>query len=258
MAFTLAEDLTVGPEEVGIAITHGALGTHLGLAYCDENGSARLLHLGWHKRLFVDEYPQPTWLACIMPMTPFASSQAVALIRGMADRYGNRSVADSVDYGINLFAGRDAIRGDGQYFPGPDCDGFTCASLIAEILKQVGFHLVDLKTWPAAPKNEAWGRAIVCMLKATSTPDDHVKKVEKNITGLRLRPEEVAAAAELSPTSRPATHTVLQVRADQIFSQVLEACGPPPPAHPAFEHCVTTYREQLELLTERENSSPES
>ena len=248
MAYYSAQDLSLEAEDIGVAITHGALGAHLGLIYPTEDGSAKLLHLGWHKHLVVDDYPQQNWLATIVRIPPIASAQAVALIRGMADRYGNANRPDGLDYGINLFAGQGAIKGDGSYSPTASCDGFTCASIIAEILRQIGFQLVALNTWVAAPKNEAWGRAIVCMLKATRTPDAHVAKVESNINGLRLRPEEVAAAAELPIASRPAIHQVLQMRSEEILSQVFESCGPPPVASSVIQPCLTSYQAELAQL----------
>lgn len=235
-----------------VAITRGVLGTHLGLAFSDETGDAKLLHLAWHKRLRVDTYPAENWLVSVIQIPPLAASQAVALVRGMAERYGNKHTAGGVDYGINLFAGKDAVSADGKYVPGPGCDGFTCASLIAEVLRRVGFDLVNLATWTASPRNEAWGRAIVCMLRATDTHDAHVTKVESNINGLRLRPEEVAAAAELEPQLRPASHQAVQERADQIFAQVQESCGHPPDLTGEILDCVRKYQNALANLEQED------
>ncbi|WP_124590315.1 hypothetical protein [Burkholderia cepacia] len=255
MAYALATEVAIGPEELGVAIKHGSLGSHLGIVYNDENDVARILHLGWHKLLLVDGYPQSDWLASTINLPAIASSQAVALIQGMAELYGNKREPEGLDYGINLFAGQGSIDSNGRYAPGADCDGFTCASIIAEILHKVGFPLVDLPTWPAAPKNEAWARAIVCMLRATGTSAEHVEKVEANITGLRLRPEEVAAAAELPPEERPVGHEVIQDRADQIIAQIEELCGPAPEPNSRIRRCVITYREELALLEANETAA---
>lgn len=248
MAYTKSANLPIDSEQVGIAITHGAFGSHLGIAYCDESGTARLLHLAWHKRLVIESYPAENWLASILVLPPLASSQAVALVRGMGEKYGNKSNAEGIDYGINLFAGHGAIKQDGEYAPGPDCDGFTCASIIAEALAKVGFRLVKLDTWVEAPKNLAWGRAIVCVLRATHTPNIHIEKVESNIKGLRLLPEEVAAAAELAPDLRPASHGDIQERSAQIIAQMQQSCSPPPEPGDHYKHCVDEYRAELERL----------
>jgi hypothetical protein len=142
-----------------------------------------------------------------------------------------------------LFAGKNAFQSNGTYQPGPGCDGFTCASLIAEIFRQIGFTLVDLTTWEPRKINEAWGNAIVCMLVATKVSPSHVEKVSSNISNLRLRPEEVAASAELPLEARPAIYPKIVDRADELFAQINSACGPPPDSSAScFKHCVSTYR----------------
>jgi hypothetical protein len=259
MAYGLAQNVVIGPESVGVAITHGLLGTHLGLAYPEEDGSTKLLHLAWHKQLRVDEYPQQNWLASIMQIPPIASSQAVALLRGMAEKYGNnRNSPDSFDYGINLLAGPNAIKGDGTYAPEANCDGYTCASIIAEVLRKSGFELIKLSTWKSTPRNAAWGRAIICLLRATQTPDSHVKRVEANINGLRLRPEEVAAAAELPAAERPSEHDAIQKRADEIAEQVQTSCGPPPESGGAFKLCIDAYQAEIAQLKDTGNKIPDN
>lgn len=228
MAFSLAENLPIGGEEIAIALTHGLFGTHLGVAYVDEEGTARLLHLAFHKMLFVVSYPQPNWIASQLLLPPFASSQAVALLRGMAEKYQGVGGPGSIDYGINLFAGRDAIKPDATYEPGEGCDGFTCSSFVVAVIERVGFPLVDLSTWQCTEANLAWGRAVVCLLNSFDhVPKEHVALVEQNNQGLRLRPEEVAAAAEIDVSDRPAKSAALAERAEAILTQMLNLCGPP-------------------------------
>ncbi|MCG9027007.1 hypothetical protein LH462_11405 [Laribacter hongkongensis] len=247
MAYTKAMDISIGAEQIAVALAHGTLGSHLGVVFQGRESKHVMLHLMWHQRLGIDEFPQPGWIASVVPLGALASVQATALLRGMAQKYGgnNFHAVGSPDYGINLFAGRDAISIDGSYNPGKDCDGFTCASIIAEIFRKIGFPLVDLETWEPHPKNLAWARAIVCMLLATKVPEDHVEKVKSNIKGTRLRPEEVAAAIELPPGDRPAKHAAVQQRASELLTQ-LEASYPSPdlPGGPIGE-CLITYQKEL-------------
>lgn len=107
---------------------------------------------------------------------------------------------------------------------------------------RVGFQLVDLTIWVSTPKNETWGRAIICLLRVPDVLEPHVKRVEANINGLRLRPEEVGAAAELSPKRRPASHAAVQEHAEQIFAQIQTDCGPHPETAswaPTLRHYVS-------------------
>ena len=204
------------------------------------------MHHAWHNTLRVESQPDPDtiWLYSILNIPPISSMQAVALIRGMIEKYENGSTEANIEYGINLIAGQGAIMSDGTYNPGADCDGFTCASIIAAIFSHIGLPIADLSKWPSTNKNRIWGRAIVCMLQALQASPEHVAKVSSNISGLRLRPEEFAAAAEMPFTSWPVQYSEVQDRADEISSQILKDCGPQPPLGRSFGHCVITYREE--------------
>jgi len=257
MAFDLASRIPIGPEDVGIALSRGALGSHLGVAYCDENGNPRLLHFAWHRQLKVDPYPpdNPTWIASIMLLYEECTSQAVALVCGMADKYGNKhGLAEGIEYGINLFVGGKTFDLDGTYRPSPDNDGVTCATIISKIFNDIGFPLVDLKTWKPNAINKAWGNAIVCMLEATHVNPAHIERVKMNVSGLRLRPEEVAAAGELNPDDRPAPHSIIEYRADELLRQIDSSCGSDRdlPEGP-FRPCIAAYRSAVnELFKSRE------
>ncbi len=250
MPYSPACQTLLGPDQVAIAITHGLLGCHLGVAFCDEMDAPKILHLAWHKSLHVDNYPSQNWLVSVIPMGRFAASQASALLAGMAESYGNVSSHLSYDYGINLFAGRGAVSINGTYQPGDDCDGFTCASIISEVFAKIGFQLVNLHTWENKAENVAWGNAILCLLKATKTPQEHVQKVAGNINGLRLRPEEVAAAAERDIGDWPIAYGDIQARANEIRSDVKQSCGNPPSAdgHQGICRCILKYQEDLQSL----------
>jgi hypothetical protein len=250
MAYALTAEVKLGADQLAIAITRGLLGTHLGVAYRDEAGVAQLFHLGWHKQLFVEPYPKENWLASIINLGALASAQAVACVRGMADKYANNMSDDAPEYGINLLAGHGAITSEGDYNPGPDCDGFTCSSIIAEIFCQTGFPMVDLESWPSTRKNEIWGTAVVCLLsKLRGASEEHVEKVKANICGTRLRPEEFAAAAELLPDEWPAQHDPIQERADAIYARTI-ATFPALRVPNHISPCVVIYEQDLKELSE--------
>lgn len=243
MAFLLAQDVSIGSEDVAIGLTHGLFGSHLGVAYPDEDGTLKLLHLAAHKRLVIESYPPPAWIASRIEIPPVLSSQVVALLREMGAKNPVPGNPSHFDYGINLVAGQGAISGDGTYSPNLDSDGFTCASIIAEVFRFMGAGLVALESWTQTNINYAWGCAIVCMLKAAHVPEDHIKAVEKNNIGLRLRPEEVAAAAEAPFVNRPVKFDDLSDRADELFDQIGRDCGPawcPPKGNPYFP-CVDEF-----------------
>jgi hypothetical protein len=256
MAYALAAEVELGDDQLAVAITRGLLGTHLGVAYRDEAGQAKLFHLGWHKRLIIEPFPKEDWLASIIGLGTLASAQAVACVRGMAEKFGNKSSEDAPEYGINLLAGHGAITSEGDYNPGPDCDGFTCSSIIAEIFCQTGFSIVDLESWPSTRKNEIWGTAVVCLLsKLGGVSEEHVEKVKNNICGTRLRPEELAAAAELHPDDWPVQHDPIQDRADAIYAEAI-AASPPARIPNHISPCVVIYDQGLKELADGIPSAP--
>lgn len=244
MAFSLSTEVGIGEEEVAIALTHGALGSHLGIAYSEEDGSAKLMHLGWHKDFRLDAYPtqNPLWIAAIVAMPPSRSSQTVALLRMMAEDHKDPKKESTLGYGINALAGIGSIDGSATYAPSPGCDGLTCSTFIVEMLRAVGVELIQMATWPSTDRNLAWGRAIVCMLRNANVPEVHVKKVEANVSGLRIRPEEVAAAAEVPAAERPVAYADVVNRADALLAQITAQCGPPPdPTGHRIAKCVFAF-----------------
>ena len=240
---------------MAVAITHGMLGSHLGVAYRDSAGVARLLHLAFHRTLVVDAYPQPDWLAARVPVDELVGAQIVSLLEGAAKLYPNPRMPESFDYGINLLAGQGSIEASGAYSPKDGCDGYTCASIIAEIFRRFGYPLVDLATWPERDVNRAWGLAIVCMLRAYGASPEHLAAVERNVSGLRLRPEEVAVAAERFRLGHASTFLELEGRSEEVMAQVQRECrapAPPPATHP-MAHCVEVF--QRAVATAKVNSS---
>lgn len=248
MGYQCTTTVDIGTEKVGIALSHGALGGHLGVAFSDEDGNQRLMHLGWHERLFIETYPAPQskWAASVVDLRPSSAMQALALIRAMADKYSGGFVDEGIHYGINLIAGANAINQDGSYSPVDGNDGYTCASIVAAMFTGVGLPLVNLSTWENREANKIWGRAILCMLRATVSAQ-HVAAVEKNNNGLRLRPEEVAAAAEVPQASRPVDQAAIEKRADEIMGEMQVICGAAAPQAEGspVKPCVDMYHKEL-------------
>ena len=88
-------------------------------------------------------------------------------------------------------------------------------------------ELVNLDKWDRGDANIVWGDAVVCMLKAYGVDSDHIELVKANNCGLRLLPEEVAAAAELPRKDRPALQADIAVRSSEIVKEMRQICGQP-------------------------------
>lgn len=258
MAYACADQVEVAEDQVIVAITHGLLGAHLGVAYQDSGGAPKLFHLAFHQTLLVEDYPLPEWLATRIPIDEFAGAQIVALLDGASKLYPNPKMPGSFDYGIALLTGQGSIAANGTYSPKDGCDGYTCSSIIAEIFRSFGFPLVALDTWPERDINRAWGQAIVCLLQAYGASPEHVQAVERNISGLRLRPEEVAAAAERFQPGNAAAFLEIEARADEVMAQVRAECAAPPPLPESnpMTLCVTTFQAAVTAATKNDVTAP--
>jgi hypothetical protein len=258
MALALATEMAWTQDQVGIGIYHGTLGTHLGIVF--HNGQAtKLVHLEWHQRLKEEDFPKRNWLATVIDLPDTLVPQVVSLLRNLCKRYATGR-PDGIAYGLNLVAGRGAFRTTGAYKPGKGCDGFTCASFVAEIIRCVGLELVRLDSMQDLPRNHAWAQAILCLLNAHGATPQHVEKVRVNFRGTRLRPEEVCAAVEIPAAQRPVDQAQIVERADQIYNEVVYSCGPPPPIHPLSVSCKEAFEAALRVITkeEAEAVSPKS
>jgi hypothetical protein len=219
------------------------LGSHLGIVYT-ARGEQKLLHLAFHKLLVNDPFPPVagTWAVRVIELPSIASSQLVALLMAVAPN------GSAVPYGINLIAGMGAIDMHGEYVPQSDSDGYTCSSFIAELLRKIGFPLIQLDSLTASDANVLWGNAVICLLKAYGASPEHVALVEQNNTGWRLRPEEVAAASELPFSERPTTQLKIKDRAPVLLEEVFAICHPTPAPPPNFKLCVDAYAKGVAKL----------
>ncbi len=255
MGLNSATEITWTRDTVGVGIYHGTLGTHIGIVF--HNGqSTQIVHLAWHLKLCEESFPKPNWLAAVIDLPATVTPQVVSLLRKLCKRYPiTQDRPDGVTYGLNLVAGRGAFRATGAYKPGKDCDGFTCASFVAEVFRHFGLELVRLDTMLGSPRNHAWAEAIICMLTAYKATPEHIDKVRRSVNGTRLRPEDVCAAIEVPAAYRPVDQEAIMVRADEIHQEVIDRCGPPPPINHVVIHCKADYEAALARISQDEASS---
>lgn len=247
MGYQCASNVPLNIDQIAITISHGLIGCHLGIAFYPGNNSPTLAHLAFHRKFSVDSYPPmlSNWASSVVALPPTTGGQLTAMLQGLVSRYkfggSVKSKAANIAYGINIFAGQGAITLDGRYSPGKDCDGFTCSTIVAETFRLFGFDLVDLRTWDEKPVNKIWGDAVICMLQADGAEAAHVAAVKRNNKGLRLRPEEVAAAGEKFAPGLPLAYADVDDRAAEIVQEMTAACGAPPPAHQKMKNCADAY-----------------
>jgi hypothetical protein len=209
-------------DQVAVAISHGAFGGHIGLAFHAENEGARLLHLRFHQDLKVEEFPpaMPCWIAVAVNLPLQTSRHLVGMVRYVAKQL------PSINFGVNFIVAKGSFLPTGQYSPPAGSLGLTCATFITEIFRASGLTLISEGTWQPVPDNQEWVGEVITGLKRRGATESHVWAVSLSFRGLRVRPEEVGGAASAPFAQWPldfnaARATVAPVR------QVLNACCSP-------------------------------
>lgn len=258
MPYQAATEVNLGSEDVAIMLGPGVLGSHLGVAFSTQEGIAKLMHLGFHKFFLVEDYPteQRAWSAAVVPLPPELNAQVLSLLRVYAEKF-IKTGEPKPNYGIALKLTEGSIQADGEYVPKDGSDGHTCSTFVAEAFRAARVQLVNLATWVESEENKAWGEAVVCMLN-TYAKSRHgsgtkagaqAKVVAKNNNGLRLLPEEVAAAGQLPIAQLPAPQTAVSGPARTAFAEMQAACDPSEPGD--YKHCADHYRKRVAELSQQ-------
>lgn len=237
MAFSKASDLDISDNQVAIALTYGAFGTHLGVIYQPSSGKNSVLHLSWHLRLVSEDllglFPEAKpksaeWVCSKLELPPLAAKVMVGALRKLA------SSPQSIGYGLNVLAAAGSFNAKGEYSCPAGSDGLTCASFVTTLFADLGFPIIKVNTWQSLPENFKWANQVCYYLARDATPA-HVQAVRSNINGLRVRPEEVAATANLPRAFMPSEFAVAYCVAKGAVS-FLHDNVPKFPAYPFRPH----------------------
>lgn len=224
MTYANLQAVPFGVEQVAVAVTNSAFGGgHIGLGFHSAKAGPQVLHLAWHLKLeshcIPGELNPPCWTAKALQVPPSASKQMVALIRAIAVK------GPKINYDTNLLAAKGSFSGNGAYKPPKGSHGLTCATFVLEVLRAGMINLVKVETWPVTVENEKWANDVCEQLARTASPE-HVASVRKNISSLRLRPFEVAGAAEFPAKAWPVAFKEAQDAAQTVVSQLQANCPP--------------------------------
>ncbi len=258
MPYRAATEVNLAADDVAIMLGPGVLGSHLGVAFRLEDGTPKLMHLGFHKFFKVEPYPTipRLWSAAVVPLPPELGVQVLSLLRIYAEKF-LKTGEPRPNYGIALKLTEGSIHADGEYVPREGSDGHTCSTFIAEAFRAARVPLVKLATWVESEENKAWGEAVVCMLnvyakskRGTGTKAAaQAKVVAKNNHGFRLLPEEVAAAGQLPISQLPAKQDALSGPAELALAEMQAVCDPTDLAE--YKHCAESYFRKLEALRQQ-------
>jgi hypothetical protein len=179
--------------EVAIAINEPRNGQrHIGLLYEDPSAEALvILHLAFHLDLKQEPPPlEGLWV------DPTFLTERLRQVASIARQVWNRNAA-RIPFGFSR--PNDCFDGNTyEYLIGPTQHGLTCATFVLAIFLAAGLEIVRYESWPTRSEDDEWQRSILRPLAGRAN-EAHITAVEEDLGAIRVRPEEVAAAASLTP-----------------------------------------------------------
>lgn len=221
MSFICAVDIDLPRENIAVALTPSPFGSHVGILFHTAKEGMHVLHLQFHMDLIAEPFPQPTktcWIASKADVPPIASKALVGVVRALSKRL------PKIKYGINFLAAQGSIDSNGNYKAPKGSDGLTCATFVLEVFRAASLRLIKEDTWTSTEANVAWGHKVCKALEINEVDPAHIEHVRSNIVGLRIRPEEVAAASQNAPKERPIDFNVAEIQAAQIKIKLDATC----------------------------------
>lgn len=197
MPYAMAESIAFAI--AGSIVTKDTRQKHVGLVYRAHNSRIMLLHLGWHHKLYHEEWDgKYHWL------------ELNGLDRELQETFADWAVmvADAspgtpIPYSVIFRPGRNFDQ-DGHFINLNDGSGLTCATFLLALFSDFDLPLVDISDWPASRKGDfTWLRKILKLLRKYEVRRNRMPKWEwleqfRNRHQLkRFRPEEVFVTAAL-------------------------------------------------------------
>jgi hypothetical protein len=230
MAYLRHDALEIAKDCPFIAITFGSFGSHLGVAFQSANDGVQVLHLAAHYDLRTDTFPPPgqCWIAAPVLLPPLTAKAIVGVIRSLAKR------TPKIPYGLNFLKANGSFDSSGRYKAPKGSLGLTCATFITTLFDDLRAPLVKQDTWQEQPANTKWAHAVCDSLaRSGNVSHEHIEAVKSNIDGLRIRPEEVAVAADAPYTTKPIDYWSASSNAHSVMQVLIDSCPVPPSIYQA-------------------------
>ena len=80
---------------------------------------------------------------------------------------------------------------------------------------EAGLEIVEYDGWPSRPDDAVWQESVLSQLQERRASSEHIACVKGGVGGIRIRPEEVAGAATLTP--HPANYDRTKPAAEEIL-----------------------------------------
>jgi hypothetical protein len=234
MVFECASNAKLQPDDVALVVHRGDIGRHIGFAVFTSKGKHEFLHLAWHKKVRLGDYPLDR--CAIVGKLRFDRVGLMTLKKALwniGKKVSNKATAVEIPYGVNIDPSKGSFKKDGTYHPPQGKDGLTCATFVSEICRGVGLPLLNEGDWKPRLEDAEWIDQICVLLSRPESGADgtHIAHVRASFDGLRIRPEEVAAAAALW-TGRPVDFESSEAEGKALVAKLDQCCPievPPAP-----------------------------
>ena len=187
----------------GIAVAKsGENQRHVGFVFKSNDDEKSLFcHLAWHLKLCFD--PPADWRVNEQRGKLFWKNLSLTKLNRMflagflRDIQANNT-GNELTYGFDMPL--PCFDEDGKYVPTDEGKGLTCATFVLAVYENLKYPLLDIAEWPNRDEDEEWQNKILDWLKQSGVASQkHLDAMKQDVGSVRLKPEEVAAAAIFDP-----------------------------------------------------------
>lgn len=228
MVFECSSDVKLEPDDVALVLHHGDIGRHIGFAVFTSKGTHQFLHLAWHKKVRMVDFPLER--CAIVGRLPFDRVGLMTLKKALwniGKKVSIKASAIEIPYGVNIDPAKGSFKKDGTYHPPAGKDGLTCATFVSELCRGVGLSLLNEANWKPRADDADWIDQICALLARPESGADeaHIAHVRQSFDGIRIRPEEVAAASALWK-GKPVDFQRTEAEGLALVGKLNECCPP--------------------------------
>lgn len=208
---------TTKVQHAAVGIMKGAVELHAGLLYRGD-AAARVLHLRFHHDLADEEATAWTGGWAEPKIDPIELQAVAAVAAAIAKKMPD--ILFAFRYADTTFnADHDVLLGSTEH-------GLTCATFVLAVFRAARIELLDLKTWISRPEDDAAFGGLMAYLERIDP--EHAAAVQSEKGCVRFRPEEAAAATQLS--ALPGTFSQVEPLGRELRDLLLRPATEPEPA----------------------------
>lgn len=199
--------------DLAVALSLAGEGTHVGIAFLDAAGKPQLFHLAFHHRLRLEGL-SAEYALCITRLRPERAIQV--LIK--CEQIWSRHREGDIPFGLSPTG--ITFNDEGSIVVDASATGLTCATFVSVVFGLVGLRLVDEGTWKPRAEDTPHQERLVGLLVKTKADESHVKRVRAEVGAVRIRPEEVAFAAQMPVAALPASLETVETPAIGLLNNL--------------------------------------